>query len=367
MTALVVDIQNNKFPKVKIPVGTSIIWRNLDPVVHSAETKSDSSQYFNAGPMLPGRSSTPIEFNEIATIHYVCRYHHGMASSIEVVSSGPIEVNSSTPGHGHNFKHYHGFVTGGRSANKLYMTHTPILADPRHHFQILLQGSLINTDDIKAYNELRASEYGNGRVDIFHDHLSLPDIGNGQITELPNASLTYRPSSGSALVPGTKEDEVRVKINKVILFHQFELDKPYPDGLEYYLYGDQDDVFIDHVIDRAPGFHSVAKLKESPDFWKSCKSDLIKIRIPSKYIRELPPQIIERAAMVDNSFQLFWLPPSGIYRPEPQDPLMPRDGTAAKYNVVLEDGTQGVIEISDFVHFDFKLLNYGVLILGERE
>ncbi len=367
MTALVIDIQNGKFPKVRIPVGTSVIWRNLDSVVHSAETRSESSHYFNAGPILPGRLSTPIEFNEVATVPYVCRYHHGMASVIDVVNSGPIEVDNSADGHGPHFKHYHGFVTGGRGADKLYLSHTPILADPRHHFQILLQASLVNANDIKAYNELRTSEYGNGRVDIFHDHLSLPDIGSGKITELPNASLTYRPDGGFALVPGTTADQVRVKINKVILFHQFELDKPYPDGLEYYVYGDQDDVFIDHVIDRAPSFHSVAKLKATPDFWSKCKTDLLKIRIPSKHIRELPPQIIERAAMVDNAYQLFWLPPAGIYRPNPQDPLKTRDGSDPKYEIVLDDGTKGELEIGEFVHFDFKLLNYGVLILGEPE
>lgn len=367
MTALVIDIQNSKFPKIKIPMGISVIWRNLDSVIHSAETRSESSHYFNAGPMLPGRLSTPIEFNEVATVHYVCRYHHGMTGVIEVSNSGSIEVDNSAGGHGPHFKHYHGFVTGGRGADKLYLSHTPILADPRHHFQILLQASLINKNDINAYNDLRASEYGDGRIDIFHDHLSLPDIGSGKITELPNASLTYRPSGEFDLVPGTMKDQVRVKINKVVLFHQFELDRPYPDGLEYYVYGDQNDVFIDHAIDRAPGFHSVAKLKVAPDFWKSHNGDLLKIRIPTKNIRELPPQMIERAAIVDNAFQLFWLPPAGIYRPAPADPLKTRDGSDPKYDVVLDDGTQGEIEISDFVHFDFKLLNYGVLILGEPE
>lgn len=367
MTAIVVDIHKGRFPKIKVPIGTSVIWRNCDSSVHSAETRSDSSHYFNAGPILPGRSSSPIEFNDEATVDYVCRYHHGMTGQIEVVCSGPIEVGSPSGGHGPHFKHYHGFVTGGRRADNLYLSHTPILADARHHFQILLRAFLTNPDDIKAYNELRESEYGDGRVDIFHDHLSLPDIGSGKITELPSASLTYRPSGGFAIVPGTKEDQVKVKIDKVILFHQFELDKPYPDGLEYYVYGDDNDVFIDHIIDRAPGFHSVAKLKEVPEFWKCRKGDLVKIRIPTKKIRELPPQIIERAAMIDNTFQLFWLPPAGIYRPNPADPLIPRDDSEPIYDVVLDNGASESIEIGRFVHFDFKLLNYGVLILGERE
>ena len=366
MTTVIVDIQDGKFPRIKIPVGTSVVWRNQDRGAHSAETVRNAGFYFNAGPMLPRQTSSPVEFNQEGTFGYVCRYHHGMSGMVEVVSSGPIEIGSPHPGHGHHLKHYHGFVTGGRSADALYMTHTPILADPRHHFQIILKGSLVNPEDIEAYNTLRNSDYGDGKVDIFHDHLSLPDIGSGRITELPKASLFYQSDSGRDLVvPGTKEDSVKVRIDKVILFHQFELDKPYPDGLEYIVYGDQQDVFIDHVIDRAPGFHSVAKLKEVPDFWKSCSDNMVRIVVPGKKIQELPPQTIERAAFVDNTFQLLWLPPAGVYRPAPQDPLMPRDGSQAKYNVRLEDGSESSIEISRFLHFDFKLLNYGTLILSK--
>ncbi len=367
MSAVIIDINEGKFPQAKIPVGTEVIWRNRDEVIHSAETEASSSNYFNAGPILPNRMSTPIEFNEIANINYVCRYHHGMAGTIEVVANGPIEIGHHPHDHSHHLKHFHGFVTGGRSADKLYLTHTPILSDPRHHYQIILQASLVNDGDIKAYNDLRGSVYGNGRIDIFHDHLSLPDIGSGKITKLPKASLAYRPAGNFAYVPGTAEESVEVRIDKVMLFHQFELDKPYPAGLEYYVYGDDGDVFIDHVMDRAPGFHSVAKLKVTPDFWKKRKNDIVKITVPSKRIRDLPPQIIERAAIVDNAFQLFWLPPAGIYRPNPRDPLEPRDGSQPKYDVLLQGGVKGEIEIGDFVHFDFKLLNYGVLILGGLE
>jgi len=71
--------------------------------------------------------------------------------------------------------------------------------------------------------------------------------------------------------------------------------------------------------------------------------------------------------MVDNAYQLIWLPPAGVYRPTPADPLIRRDKSSPRYQVVVEGGAEGEIEISDFIHFDFKLLNYGVLILGEYE
>jgi len=56
------------------------------------------------------------------------------------------------------------------------------------------------------------------------------------------------------------------------------------------------------------------------------------------------------------------VPPPGVY-PPPNDPLRPRvTGAAAKYDVALEDGRKGQIEIGGFLHFDVRLFNCGVLI-----
>ncbi len=128
------------------------------------------------------------------------------------------------------------------------------------------------------------------------------------------------------------------------------------------MYGDGDDVFIDHAIDRAPGFHSVAKLKTVPDFWKGQGYE--RIVVPSKTIRDLPTHVLDRGALVDNAFTIYWLPPVGLLRPAPQDPLRTRDGSAARYEIQrVECGTKDMMEISRFLHFDVKLLNYGVLIV----
>jgi hypothetical protein len=75
--------------------------------------------------------------------------------------------------------------------------------------------------------------------------------------------------------------------------------------------------------------------------------------------------LIERIAFVDNAFHVLWLPPSGVYLPppgHPQDPLIPRDGSAPVYDAILEDGAHGQMEIERWLHFDVRLLNYGVLI-----
>jgi hypothetical protein len=62
---------------------------------------------------------------------------------------------------------------------------------------------------------------------------------------------------------------------------------------------------------------------------------------------------------------MIWLPPSGIYLAppgHPQDPLIPRDGNPPIYDVVFDNGAKSQIEIEKWLHFDVRLLNYGVLI-----
>ncbi len=364
MNNITIHIKNHEFPTITVPKGTSVEWKNLDSVPHAVETAQGASHYFNAGALLPGDVSSPIIFTEIGSADYFCRYHPHMKGSVTVTEGGPIEIGPPGTGHGHHAKHYHGFVTGGSSPDRLYMSHTPILADPRHHFQIILVGSLVKESDRKAYTDLRSSEYGHGRVDTFHDHLALEDIGSGKISELPNCSLTYDPPGGRSLLPGTEADNVKIRIENVLHFHTFEPDIQYPEGLEYLIYGDEVDVFIDHKINRAPGFHTVARLKSAPDFWTHKAPTVDEFRIPSKMIRDVSPVVIRRAAIVDNAFHVVWLPPPGVLRPSPQDPLINRDGTPAKHAVVASNGHRSKIEIDEtgFLHFDVRLLNYGVFI-----
>jgi hypothetical protein len=345
--------------------------------VHSAETLPTSWPFFNAGAMFPGGTSSPVFFQRPGKIDYICRFHAGMTGSVVV---GEAPEPTPPPPHGHatdphaehgehdHLKHFHGFVTGGRSAKRLFMTHTPVIADERHHFQVILQSSLREEKFIAAYEKLRRSEYSDGKVQIFHDHLSLADIGAGRVKTLPKASFEYYPNgieNEGVPVPGLEQD-VPVYIDHVLHFHQFDPDTDYPSGLAYLMYGDTEDVFIDHFITRAPNFHSVAKLKTVPEFWLRGKVDgALKVIIPSKHILDVSPKLIERVGFVDNAFHIFWLPPSGAYLPppgHPQDPLLPRDNSAPIYDVEVNGGQRGQIEVGRFLHFDVRLLNYGVLI-----
>ncbi|MFG1182932.1 hypothetical protein V5F40_23135 [Xanthobacter sp. DSM 14520] len=382
---IIAEIRNSAFPAISIPPGTFVVWTNRDPFPHAVETLRDAEFYFNPGALQPGETSSPVFFDKAGSFPYLCRFHEGMDGIVTVVEgladatvvSAAVDPHEGHQ-HGHGghgghggLRHLHGFVTGGRSGNRLYMTHTPVIADPRHRFQIILQGSFIKPEHVAAYDAMRAANGGyDGRVQIFHSHISLLDIANGVVKELLEASVVYYPDRShpddGVSVPGLPDDATPVQVDRVIHFHTFKPDSDYPDGLAYLVYGDEEDIFIDHLITRAPNFHSVAKLKFKPDFWPTQNGDPVQIIVPSKRIRDVSPKTVQRVSFVDNAFHMYWLLPPGAGANQAQDPLLPRDKTPPVYDVVLEGGRRSQIEIGRFVHFDIRLLNYGVLIPGEN-
>lgn len=366
---ITVDIIDNQFPEVRIVKGTFVVWRNLDPYPHTVETDPESSFFFNAGPLFTGGTTSPVYFGSTGQFDYLCRFHHEMSGRVIVEDAGA--PGTTHPGHGghqdgghggHHLRHFHGFVTGGRSGRRLFLSHTPVIADDRHRYQVILQCSFVEDRHVKLYETLRDGEFGDRKVEIFHDHLSLVDIGSGNITLLPKAEVTYNPNEAREPMPGLEEN-VPVRIDRVLHFHQFQPDSDYPEGLAYFVYGDENDVFIDHNITRAPNFHTVARLATRPAFWTDEKfGGVYKILVPSKRIFDVSPKVLPRVAYVDNSFHLFWLPPPGILSPRPQDPLIRRDGSPPVYDVVLPDGGTDQITIGRFLHFDIGLLNNRVVI-----
>jgi hypothetical protein len=373
---VIVDIVSNQFPAVTVEPGTFVVWRNLDAVPHSVETKSATRDYFNAGAMLPGETSSPILFAKTGNFPYLCRFHTNMNGVVTVGAHGNGHDHGGHDhgghggGHDHGLHHYHGFVTSGRSGNRLYMTHTPVLADERHNYQVILRGHFENPEHAALYDALRASEYGDQVVQIFHDHMSMPDIGTGQITLLPNASVAYWPGGTQTSIGPTQSDipgleDVPVIIDEVLHFHQFDTDASYPAELTYIMYGDAEEVYIDHWIDRAPSFHSVAKLARVPAGWQNAGAQ--SFTVTGKSIRQLEPRTVSKFAMVDNAFHLYWLLPPGQLVRQAQDPLIVRGnplGATHNHEIKYESGNQDAIAISRFLHFDIRLLNYGVLIVG---
>lgn len=377
----IADIRDGAFPPISVDVGTFVVWRNLDPVPHSAEALDADPLYFNAGALLPGETSSPILFEKRGAIRYYCRFHSGMEGAVHV--SGPSDTPPPVEDHhgdhgnhhsggvhsGHSLHHFHGFVTGGRSGDRLFMSHTPVLADTRHNYQVILRGKFAKPEHAAIYNSLRQTDYGDQVVQIFHAHMSMADIGMGAVKQLPNATVAFWPGGTQTTIGPAQQtipglEDVPIDLEEVIHFHQFDTDADYPDALSYIMYGDADDIFIDHFMNRAPSFHSVAKLAEAPSGWLG--SGKLHFQATGRRIRDVPPKLLSRVAMVDNAFHLFWLLPHGTLPRQFQDPLIVRGNTPGQphaQRIRYDDGTDGEIRISRFLHFDIRLLNYGVFIV----
>ncbi|WP_141343307.1 hypothetical protein [Bradyrhizobium sp. USDA 3458] len=292
---LILNIRNSAFPIATVRPATYVVWRNLDPYPHSAETENTADFFFNAGPLLPGEVSPPVLFSALGDFPYRCRYHADMSSTVHVRADAPVGGMAEDPGHGGHggheghgtFHHLHGFVTGGRTGRRFYMAHTPVIADPRHSYQVILQGSLTTPEHVKAYEAIRNGSYGDRRVQIFHGHTSLPDIRDGITKVLPESSFAYYPDlkhpDDAVDIPGLEEN-IPVSIDKVLHFHTFDPDDDNGDGsLRYLVYGDMDDIFIDHFINKAPSFHSVAKLASAPTFWTAAHTNgVVELSVPAK-------------------------------------------------------------------------------------
>jgi len=375
-------ITSKGLPALTLEIGDTVIWQNDDTVAHQLNSDFENTSFvFDAGILFPGDSSSPVLFDTASGNEgfvYGCGLVPGLQASIYVAADSP---HHDTPGqhtghdhggHDHgghdHLKHFHGFVTGGRSGDRIFMTHTPIFSDIRHHFQIILQASFIEEKHRDEYNKLRNSEYGAGKVQLFFAHLALIDIQSGALKELEADSLRYYPDVKTErpdlIMPAvsTKLPQfagARIKIDKVLHFRTFTPDMPYPDHLTYLMYGDENDVFIDHFISRAPNYHSVAKLAAAPSFWtKECFDTAQMVHIPVSKIRDASPKKIHRVAFVDNQFHLIWGLPSGTLAPT--DPLI-AISAKGEFDLVTEKNETAKASVSKFLHFDaVRLLNDGL-------
>jgi len=415
-----VIIENNKLPSFSVETGQYVIWENRDSVAHQLNSDVTINDFqFDVGIIFPEESSSPVFFNVKSPLEgfkYGCGLVPNLSAVVNVGSPlqepehghdhgqdhehgnhdhlkyfhalqepehGQDHGQDHGPDHGHgnhdHLKHFHGFVTGGRTGDRIYMTHTPIFSDERHHFQIILQASFAEENHLQRYNELRSSPYGHGKVQLFFDHLAMIDIQSGAVTELTAHSLRYYPDVPtvrpglvfpSVATPIPEFAGAKIKIEKILHFRIFEPDMDYPESLTYLMYGNEEDVFIDHFISRAPNFHSVAKLVAPPSFWtKEYYDKTLKIQIPSRKLIDVSPKTIKRIAFLDNVTHLIWGLPSGTTSPvnpanSSPDPLrrepLNENGNRL-FEVVPESGEKSVIEISHLLHFDaVRLLNDGL-------
>lgn len=392
-----ISIENGAIPSFEIAIGQSVTWTNNDSVPYQLNSDPKNTHfYFDIGIIFPGEVSSPVLINPAVGIDeliYGDGLSPGKKGKIKVIGPNPVPPPDDN-GHNHDhhssymsnevihdqnehLRHFHGFVTGGITGDQIYLTHTPIFADERHHFQIILEAQFVESKHVIAYNKLRTSGFGHGKVDLFFDHLALIDIQSGKKDELDLFGLRYHTdlqTENSEIVyrgakvfhpdfDSRKGAKVRVKVKNILHFRKFDPDMAYPDSLTYLMYGNDTDVFFDYFISRAPNFHSVGKLAKVPNFWTSdLHNGVLKFQIPSRKIIDVSPKQLKRVAFLDNRHHLVWGSPSGFGSatdPLAREPLNKYGNR--EFDVLLENGQMGRIEVSHLTHFNASgLLNDGL-------
>ncbi len=69
--------------RIEVPVGGSVVWKNLDKAKHTATAKEGSGSQFDTGTLRKGASRT-VKFAEKGTFEYVCAFHAFMDGTVEV-------------------------------------------------------------------------------------------------------------------------------------------------------------------------------------------------------------------------------------------------------------------------------------------
>lgn len=374
-----------------------VLKNNGDKIVQISSDSNSKGLFFDVGILHPGENSSPIFFNlinNITKIHYGCGLDSSLRGEINIISGECPHTHSDHGNHGDNVDHgghsdhdhgrhedhFHGFITNGAKGDCIYMTHTPIFGDVNHHYQIILQASFKDPKLIKKYEELRNSSYGNNKVQLLFEHIELSKIENREITSMKINSFRYYPDvptiRDGLVMENVKTElhefkDAEIIIEKVLHFRTFTPDMPYAEYLEYLLYGNESEVFMDSFISRAPNYHSVAALREVPSFWtKKYFNNTCKIQLLSKKIIQCEPKTISRVAFLNNQTHLIWGMPSGSIGPI--DPLY-RDIYKLNINAFAVkkykeseslnelDEEQFSIVIDKLLHFDAtNLLNEGL-------
>jgi plastocyanin len=79
-----VTISGFAFSALSVPMGTTVTWKNLDSVAHTATADPGSAFQFDTGTIDAGATSKGIVFSQMGTFAYHCNFHSSMHGTITV-------------------------------------------------------------------------------------------------------------------------------------------------------------------------------------------------------------------------------------------------------------------------------------------
>jgi hypothetical protein len=238
--------------------------------------------------------------------------------------------------------HIHAFVIlGTNREGRFYFSHTPMLHNPVHTYQVIFEGEFDKIEDMEKYlikrEELRkkgerpdnAVIIANpNQVQSFEKILNIPTLTEGSFIGEGFEGLGFE--NGEAF---KKPSFMKAKINikKVLLFQKLNPHtQDYPNFLTYYLYGTNSKLYISHVLTKAPNFEQEREIELlEPKNINFGSNSVFKIEVPD---------IIEK-----NN------------QPIRDDPI--KEEREDGYKINIEDGSTGRIKFGKYQWIEINILN----------
>lgn len=155
----------------------------------------------------------------------------------------------------------HGFVMMG--TKELYLNHFAMFGVKEHRYQLILRASLPDFA-MQAYlkdKELHPQDmYAVGNVQF--DKMTLLQMKTGQVTSFVADIWRGMPEVPNCTPP--MMHNVKVDIEEVVYFRQFDDSLPAPEQLTYIVYGSGDEVHMTHYMSRRPDFQQVMDVQGLP-------------------------------------------------------------------------------------------------------
>ena len=168
---------------------------------------------------------------------------------------------TSDESHFANTPSQHGFVMAGM--HTLFLCHMTCFHEKDHMYQVILQ---VHLPDYAMEQYVSDREEHPGEVYMLcngkHFLMTLPQIHNGQLISwigdiyrgMPALPITVPPLIGN----------VRVNIERVVLFRHIDFNMEYPKSLTYIVFGSGSEAHMSHYLTKAPDFDQVLDLTEVP-------------------------------------------------------------------------------------------------------
>ena len=197
--------------------------------------------------------------------------------------------------------HIHAFtIMGTNRESKFYFSHTPMFHNPVHTYQVIFEGEFDKIEEMEKYLKKREELREKGekpdnaviianpnQVQSFEKILNIPTLTGGSFVGEGFEGLGFE--NGEAF---KKPSFMKAKINikKVLLFQKLNPNThDYPNFLTYYLYGTGSDLYISHLLSKAPNFEQEREVTLLEPKNINLDSNVIKIEVPDIFEKNNQP------------------------------------------------------------------------------